>query len=211
LYYGAQKLFLSPDRGDTWDAISPDLTTNPGPDKTGNVPYGTITSISESPLNRDLLYVGTDDGNVQVTKDGGKTWTLIKKNLPNKWVSRVRASQHYEQTVYVTLTGYREDDFEKYIYMSSDYGKTWKSIAGNLPSESINVVIEDPRDPDILYVGTDLGVYVTENKGKVWQILSNGLPTAAVHDLVIQNRELDLVAGTHGRSIYVLDIGEIGK
>ena len=211
LYYGAQKLFRSQNRGDTWTAISPDLTTNPGPDKFGNIPYGTITTVSESPLNRDLLYVGTDDGNVQVTKDGGKTWVLIKNNLPDKWVTRVRASQHHLQTIYVTHTGYREDDFEKYVHMSTDYGNTWNLIAGNLPAESINVITEDPRDPDILYIGTDLGVYVTINRGKTWQILSAGLPTAAIHDLVIQSREMDLIAGTHGRSIYVLDIEEIGK
>lgn len=211
LYYAAQKLYRSENRGDTWELISPDLTTNPGPEKQGNVPYGTITSISESPFVEELLYAATDDGNIQITKDGGRQWTLIDKGLPEKWVSRIRASQHDQQTVYVTLTGYREDDFGKYVYKSTDLGKTWKSIAGDLPSEPINVITEDPRSADILYVGTDLGAYVTTNGGKNWQLLSNGLPTVAVHDLVIQSRELDLVAGTHGRSIFVLDIEEIRK
>jgi photosystem II stability/assembly factor-like uncharacterized protein len=211
LYYGAQKLYRSKNRGDDWEVISPDLTTNPGSEKQGNVPYGTITSLSESSLMQGLMYAATDDGNVQVTKDEGRTWTLIDNGLPEKWVSRVKASQHDKETVYVTLTGYREDDFEKYVFMSTDYGETWKSIDGNLPSEPINVIVEDPRSPNILYVGTDLGAYVTTDKGQNWSILSNGLPTVAVHDLVIQERELDLVAGTHGRSIFVLDIEAVGK
>lgn len=211
LYYGAQKIYRSRDKGNSWEVISPNLTTNPGPEQQGNVPYGTITSISESPLKQGLVYAATDDGNVQVSKDGGKNWTLINNGLPKKWISRIRASQHNLNTVYVTLTGYREDDFEKYVYKSTDYGKTWKSIAGNLPSESINVITEDPRNSSVLYVGTDLGAYVTTDGGVSWNILSNGLPTVAVHDLVIQPRELELVAGTHGRSIYVLDIKKIVK
>lgn len=211
LYYGAQQVYRSKDRGDSWEIISPDLTTNPGPEKQGNVPYGTITSLSESPLRKDLIYVGTDDGNVQVTQDGGQTWTLIDEGLPEKWVSRVRASQHDPQTVYVTLTGYREDDVKSYVYRSNNYGKSWTSIAGNLPAEPINVITEDPRNPAILYIGTDLGAYVTTDQGLNWHILHNGMPTVAVHDLVIQARELDLVAGTHGRSIFVLDIATIGN
>lgn len=209
MYYAAQKLFRSKDNGNSWETMSPDLTTDPGPEKQGNVPYGTITSISESVLDAGLIYAGTDDGNVQVTRDGGKSWKLVNKGLPKKWVSRVRASQHSEQTVYVTLTGYREDDFDKYIYKSTNYGKNWRSISGNLPAEPINVVTEDPRNPNILYVGTDLGAYVTTDGGENWHILATGLPTVAVHDLVVQERELDLVAGTHGRSIFVLDIEEI--
>ena len=209
LYYAAQKVFRSNDRGNSWEAMSPDLTTNPGPEQQGNVPFGTITSISESEIVEGLMYVGTDDGNVQLTRDGGKSWKLVNKGLPQKWVSRVRASKHNPKTVYATLTGYREDDFNKYIYRSNNYGKTWRSIAGNLPSEPINVIVEDPRNANILYVGSDLGAYVTTNGGADWHILAAGLPTVAVHDLVIQERELDLVAGTHGRSIFVLDIENI--
>ncbi len=211
LYYGAHKLFKSINRGDNWTCISPDLTTNPGPEKQGDVPYGTITTISESPIQAGLIYVGTDDGNVQVTRDDGNSWSKISDELPDKWVSRVAASEHELGTVYVSFTGYREDDFEKYLFMSRDFGRTWKSIAGSLPSESINVIAEDHRDRDTLYVGTDLGVYATLDRGEKWISLCNGLPTSAVHDMVVHPRENELVIGTHGRSVYILDVNDIRK
>jgi len=209
LYYGANKLFKSINRGDDWTCISPDLSTQPGPDKQGDVPYGTITTISESPFKAGLIYVGTDDGKVQITRDDGITWTDVSEGLCDKWVSRVRASRHAIGTVYVSLTGYRDDDIEEYVYISEDSGGTWESIAGNLPAESINVVAEDPRDKDILYVGTDLGVYVTLNRGMRWSSLCNNLPTTPVHDLVVHAREYELVVGTHGRSIFILDVKDI--
>ena len=188
------------------------MTTNPGLEKQGNVPYGTVTTISESPLKSGLIYVGTDDGNVQITKNDGVSWAKINTGLPQKWVSRVVASRYDEGTVYVSLTGYREDDFEKYLYMSIDFGKTWKSITGNLPSEPINVVRDDPRNKNILYVGTDHGgVYTSLDRGKTWYSLCNNLPTAAVHDLVVHPRDNELVIGTHGRSIFVLDVEKIQK
>jgi hypothetical protein len=211
LYCGANKLFRSLDRGDNWRCISPDLTTNPGPERRGDVPYGTITTISESPFKPGLIYVGTDDGNVQVTRDDGVTWTNISKDLPDKWVSRVVASQYNEGTVFVSLTGYREDDFEKYLYVSADYGKTWRSIGSNLPSESVNVIREDPKKDNILFVGTDLGVYVSMDRGKNWYSLCNNLPTTPVHDLAIHPRDDDLVIGTHGRSVFIMDAEYIQK
>jgi photosystem II stability/assembly factor-like uncharacterized protein len=209
LYYGAHKVYKSLDRGDSWTCISSDLTTNPGPERQGNVPFGTITSLSESRLKQGLIYAGTDDGNVQITKDDGENWTLINTGLPSKWVSRVIASQHELETVYVSLTGYREDEFEVYLYMSKDFGETWTSIAGNLPSESVNVIREDPQNKNILYVGTDLSVYVTLDRGQIWYSLSNHLPTTPVHDLVIHPRENEMVIGTHGRSCFVLDVKPI--
>ncbi|MFC1513775.1 WD40/YVTN/BNR-like repeat-containing protein [candidate division KSB1 bacterium] len=209
LYYGANKLFKSLNRGDDWTCISPDLTTEPGPDKQGNVPFGTITSVSESQLQPGLLYVGSDDGNIQVTHDDGATWNLINSGLPAKWVSRVTASQHDLGTVYASFTGYREDDFGKYLYMSTDHGTTWRSISGNLPSESINVIREDPKNSSILYIGTDMGVYVTLDKGGSWISLCNNLPTTPVYDLVIHPRDNELVIGTHGRSVFVLEIESI--
>ena len=209
LYYGANKLFKSINRGDNWTCISPDLTTSPGPEKQGDVPYGTITMICESPLKPGLIYVGTDDGNVQITRDDGINWTKISDELAAKWVSRIVASEHELGTVYVSFTGYREDDFEKYLYMSNDFGKTWEPIVGNLPCESINVVAEDHRDKDILYVGTDLGVYTSLDRGKTWISLCNSLPTTPVHDLVVHPRENELVIGTHGRSVYILDAEKI--
>ncbi|MCA1756363.1 MAG: hypothetical protein LC649_02765, partial [Bacteroidales bacterium] len=209
LYYAANKLFKSTDRGDSWTCISPDLTTTPGPEKQGNVPYGTITMLSESPLQQGLIYAGTDDGNVQVTKDDGKSWMLVNKGLPGKWVSRVIASRHEPATVYVSMTGYREDDFSNYLYMSEDFGASWKSISGNMPAEGINVIREDPRNKNILYAGTELGVYVTLDRGTTWHSLCNNLPTTPVHDMVIHPREYELVIGTHGRSCFVLDVKSV--
>ena len=211
LYAGANMLFKSENRGDDWTCISPDLTTNPGPEKRGNVPFGTITDISESPLRKGLLYAGTDDGQVHVTKDDGANWKKINHGLPDKWVTRLVASKYEEATVFLSLTGYREDDFEKYLYMSTDFGETWKSIASNLPSESINVIREDPSDKDILYVGTDLGVYCSLDRGETWHSLCNHLPTTPVHDIAVHPTEGDLVIGTHGRSAFVLDTREIRK
>ncbi len=210
LYYGANKLFKSVNRGDDWTCISPDLSTHPGPERQGNVPYGALTAISESPLLPGLIYVGTDDGNVHVTRDDGKTWTLINKGLPAKWVSRVVASSHELGTVYVSLTGYREDDFETYLYRSTDFGQTWNLIKGNLPSESVNVIREDPHHENILYAGTDQGgVYVSLDSGKEWHSLCCDLPTTPVHDIAVHPRDGELVIGTHGRSAFVLDIAPI--
>jgi len=203
LYIGANRLFISYDRGDNWYPISPDLTTNPP--LQGDVPFATITSISESPLKPGLIYVGTDDGKVWVTKNGGATWEEIDEGLPKKWVSRVVASAFDEKTVYLTMTGYRDDDFKTYVYKSTDYGKTWESLKSNLPDEPVNVIREDPHNKNVLYLGTDLGVYVTINGGKEWHSLRCNLPTLPVHDIAIQSIENDIVIGTHGRSVYVMD------
>jgi hypothetical protein len=166
LYYSANRLFKSINKGDDLICISPDLTTHPGPDEQGHVPYRTVTTISESPVEADLTYTGTDDGNVQVTRDEGTDWTKISGPLPDRWISRVATSQHELGTVCVSLTWHREDNFEKYLCISRDFGRTWESIVGHLPSESINVIAEDLRDQDILYMGADLGVYTTLDGGK---------------------------------------------
>lgn len=211
LYAGANLLFKSDNRGDDWKCISPDLSSNPGPERQGNVPFGTITDISESPLRKGLLYAGTDDGQLHVTRDDGGTWTKISQGLPNRWVSRVVASKYDEATVFASLTGYRKDDFEAYLFMSTDFGKTWNSIVNNLPSESINVIREDPTDKDILYIGTELGAYCSIDKGETWHSLCSTLPTCAVHDLAVHAGTGDLVAGTHGRSVFVLHAKELQK
>jgi len=218
IYHGANKLLRSTYRGEGWIEISPDLTTN---DKTklttgkggdGNIQYCTITTIDESPIVRDLLYAGTDDGNVWITKDGGKNWTNLNENIkgnPGLWVSRVIASRHSPGTAYVTYTGYRQDDFRPYVYKTTDYGQTWTSIAGNLPNKAISVIREDPRNPNVLFVGADFGLYVTIDGGKVWTELKNNLPTQPVHDLVIHPRESDLIVGTHGRGFFVTDVSPL--
>jgi photosystem II stability/assembly factor-like uncharacterized protein len=204
LYYGANILFKSPDRGDSWTAVSPDLTSQP--QTQGNVPFGTLTTLSESPLQRGLIYAGADDGYVHVTRDDGATWTRIDGGLPKMWVSRVEASLHELGRVYASMTGYREDDFTTYLFASEDFGETWTSISANLPMESVNVVREDPTDPDILYVGTDLGVFVSLDRGSSWHSLSATLPTTSVQDLVVHPRDGEIVIGTHGRSVWVADL-----
>ena len=207
LYFGTNHFHKSNDRGDSWQLTSKDLT-NGG--KKGNVPYGTITTIAESPLVKDLLYVGSDDGLIHISKNGGETWKNISKNLPqDMWVSKVYASSHNEKVIYASLNGYRWDNFSPYLYKSENYGKTWTSLSSNLPDSPINVVIEDNVNQNILYVGNDHGVYVSLDSGTNWEPFSSGLTSAAVHDLVIQKDENHLLVGTHGRSIYLTEIEKI--
>lgn len=204
LYLGGNKLLRSMDRGDQWKAISFDLTQGGKP---GNVAYGTITSLSESPFEFGLLYTGSDDGLVYVSRDGGGDWKKISDSFPQDlWVSRVIASSHKKARVYVALNGYRWDDFTPYLYVSEDFGATWKSISAGIPASPINVIKEDPLNMDILYVGTDNGAYVSLDRGESWEVFSEGLPNVAYHDIVIQEEVNDLLLGTHGRSIYVGDI-----
>ncbi len=207
LYYGANRLFRSLDRGENMKPISPVLTH---PKISGNVPYGTITSIAESHQTFGLLYVGTDDGHIHMTPDGGVTWKEIGNYLPSDlWCSRIETSYHKDGVVYLSLNNYRNDDFGVYLYKSEDFGQTWFSIQGNLPSESINVIREDPINPHVLYVGTDMGVFVSLDEGVSWEVLQNNMPISPAHDLVIHPRDRDLVVGTHGRSIYVIDVEPI--
>lgn len=209
LYYGTNKLMRSLDQGVTLNAISPDLTNGK---KTGDVPYGTLTTISESPLRFGLIYVGTDDGNVQVTKDGGFSWTLLKKNLPQQlYVSRVVASRFRQSRVYVTLNGYRNDNFKSYVYMSDEYGQNWQQIGKDLPMEPVNVIKEDPVNENILFVGTDAGLYASFDKGNHFYNMGSQLPNVPVHDIAIQERDKELVVGTHGRSIFIMKLSELYK
>ena len=207
LYMGANKLLRSMDKGENFNAISNDLTTG---GKKGNVPYGTLTAISESPFQFGFIYVGSDDGYINITENGGATWTRISDNLPQGlWVSRIIASQHEKDRVYITLNGYRNDDFKPYVFMSENKGITWKNIGSKLPNYPVNVIKEDPSDENTLYLGTDNEAYVSFDKGITWQLFSNGIPKVAVHDLVIQNEAKDLLIGTHGRSIYKANIAAL--
>ena len=207
LYLGSNKLHRSLDKGDSWEAISNDLTTG---GKKGNVAYGTLTTISESPFQFGVLYTGSDDGYVHVSKNGGGSWERISNSFPKGlWVSRVIASQHKKERVYVTLNGYRSDDFTVYVYRSDDYGKTWASISNNIPTSPVNVIREDSENPDLLYVGTDNGAYASFNQGKDWFPFRKGLPNVAVHDLVIQPSAKHLILGTHGRSLYKATIASL--
>ncbi len=207
LYMGANKLLRSFNQGDDFNEISNDLTN--GGIK-GDVAYATLTTIHESPLKFGLIYIGTDDGNIQLTKDGGHTWSLISNNLPkNMWVTKVQASQHDESVVYASLNGYRWDDFSTYVYRSKDYGTNWTRIGKNLPDEPVNVIKEDPKNADILYVGTDHGVYVSLNRGLSFKAMQGGLPAVAVHDIAIHPTANDIVLGTHGRSFWKADVNEL--
>jgi hypothetical protein len=202
-------------RGEYWEVISPDLTTNhpefltTGKGGDGNIQYCTITSFDESPLDPNVLWVGTDDGNVQVTRDMGKTWTLCSTNIPGSpgyWVSRVVASNFLPGTAYVSYMGYRRDDFRAFLYKTTDFGQTWSSIASNLPAEPINVIREHHGNPNLLFVGTEFAIYVSIDGGGNWTRMKNNMPTQPVHDIKIHPRENDLIAATHGRGIYIADI-----
>lgn len=207
VYFGANKLFRSFDQGEHFEAISGDLTKG---GKKGDVAFGTLTTIHESPLKFGLIYTGSDDGLVYVTRDGGFTWTDITAGLPaDKWITRVIASAYDEGTVYVSLNGYRSDDFAPYVYMSTDYGKTWKQIGKDLPLEPVNVIKEDPTNENLLYVGTDHGLYISLDKGMTFMLLNNNLPAVSVHDIAIQNRDKEILVGTHGRSLYIGRIKEL--
>lgn len=209
IYHGMQYLFRSMDKGESWERISPDLSNN-DPDKLGKLPFAiphqTLTDISESPFEFGFIFAGTDDGRVHMTKDGGENWTEITSGLPfNKHVSRIVASKYEKNTVYLTLNGRRDDDFADYIYKSIDSGNTWVDISGNIPGGPVNVIREDPKKENVLYVGTDLGVYVTVDGGKQWYVLANGIPNCLVWDLKIHPRDHVLVIATNGRGMYALD------
>lgn len=207
IYYGANKLLRSFDKGKTYTAMSKNLTQSL---QYGDVPFATITSISESPLEFGRLAVGTDDGMVWVTIDDGHTWKNVSKKLPNRlWVSRVVTSKYNKDVLWLTLNNYRNDDIQTYVYHSKDFGKSWKSLSKNLPNEAVNVIKEDPTNENILYLGTDKGLYVSLDSGANWTTLGSDLPTVPVHDLVIHPRENELVVATHGRSIWVTDISAL--
>ena len=206
VYMASQRMYRSMNQGADWTPISPDLTRNL---PQGNVPYSTITTFSESPLQFGFMYAGTDDGKVWVTRSAGGEWKDISAGLPkDKWVSSVVASPFDTETFYVTLNGYREDDFSTYVYMSTDAGKSYTSLKSNLPEMVVNDLIPDPVNPDLLYLGGDLGLFISMNGGDTWEYTSR-VPNVAVYDLIVHPRENELVVGTHGRSIYILDVSPL--
>jgi photosystem II stability/assembly factor-like uncharacterized protein len=226
IYYPGNFVFKSTNRGDSWVKVSPELTTNVDRNKLpimGKVPdkntrsrhdgvqqYPTISTISESPLNQNVLWAGTDDGNLQVTRDG-QTWKNVVEKVPGvpkgTYVSRVIASKHNEGTAYVTFDGHRMGDFKVYVFATNDFGETWTSIASNLPQNNgiANVIREHPRNGNLLFVGTEYGMFASFNKGSSWMKIKLNLPTVPVDDILIHPRENDLILGTHGRSIWILD------
>jgi photosystem II stability/assembly factor-like uncharacterized protein len=220
VYHAGNRVMKSEFRGEAWEVISEDLskadpatlTTGKGGD--GNIQYGTITSLDESPIKAGLLWAGTDDGNVQVTQDDGATWTLLNDNIPNNpeyWVSRVEASHHDIGTAYVSYTGYRRDDFRPFVYKTTDFGESWTDISANLPDGPINVIREHHDNPDLLFVGTEFQVWVSIDGGDSWTDLRLDMPKSPVHDMKIHPRDNDLIVATHGTGIYVLDISPFAE
>ena len=209
LYMGSNKFHRSVDQGNNFETLSEDLTKG---GKKGNVSYGTLTSIIESNLKYGLIYVGSDDGLIHVSKDAGYSWNQISNSLPqDMWVSSIYPSNFIEGRVYLSLNGYRWDNFESMIYVSEDYGLNWSKIGHNLPKEPVNIIIEDPKNERLIYVGTDHGVYASLDYGNSFSAFREGLPNAPVHDLVVHPRENELVVGTHGRSVYIGDVSYLQK
>jgi len=206
VYHGMNRLYRSMHMGANFEPISPDLTSN-DPEQLGDIQYQTITTISESPATFGEIYVGTDDGHLQVTMDSGATWQDRTAGLADqRWISRVVASTHQDGVIYAAQNGKRWDDFATYLWRSPDRGATWVDIGEGIPCGPINVVHEDPKVSGLLYVGTDLGVYVSLDDGQSWDVLGAGLPNTFVHDLVVHPRDGVLLAATHGRGVWQLDV-----
>jgi hypothetical protein len=223
VYTGAQVLLRSRNRGDTWEEISPDLSTNPTdrilPSSEGGVPGGipwfAITSIAESPVQRGVIWAGTSDGRVHVTRDDGGSWADMTQKLTalgaheDAYVSRVRASHHVAGRAYIAKNGYKWDDFRPFLYRTDDFGATWRSISNGLPNEPINVVWEDAKNPNLLFVGNDTGIFVSIDGGASWVKMNANIPNVPVHDLIVHPRDNDLVVGTYGRSMWVTNIAPL--
>ena len=221
IYMGAQFLFRSRDHGDSWERISPDLTTNDPAkqhqetsggltiDNSDAEKYETIFTISESPKNKNLIWVGTDDGNVQITLDAGKHWTNLVKNIPglppNTWVSTIEASHHDPAVAYATFDGHATGDMKTYVYKTTDYGKTWTSLSTPELKGYAHVVREDLVNPNLLFVGTEFGLFVSIDGGAHWAQFTGKVPNVAVRDIVIHPRESDLIIATHGRGVFIVD------
>ncbi len=211
IYHVANVVLRSSYRGESWEEISPDLTTNDSAKIVGigNIQYCTIVSFAESPVDANVLWAGTDDGNVWVTQDLGKHWTKLNDNIPNNpgyWVSRIEPSHADAGVAYLSYTGYRRDDFRPFLYETTDFGKSWTSISAGLPDEPINVVREDSENPDLLFVGTDFGVDVSLDGGKSWSSMKGDMPPSPVQDLRIHPRDKEMVVATHGRGLWITDI-----
>jgi photosystem II stability/assembly factor-like uncharacterized protein len=218
IYLGAQVLLRSLNRGDSWQEISPDLTTNDPAKLKGNIEFCTLTSVWESPLTPGLIWVGSDDGKVQVTKNGGGEWKDVTKNLtaagaPEEYfVTRVVASASKPGTAYATKAGWHRDDYRPFVFKTEDFGETWTNITSDLPEGTVYVVAEDRRNPDLLFAGTEMSVFATLNGGKSWTKFGRGLPAnAMVTDLLIHPRENDLVVATHGRGLFITSIVPLGE
>lgn len=220
VYTGGNVIFRSRDKGYTWDQISGDLTTNDKSkqktsggeiyqDNTAAEFHCTVLTIAESPVQKDVIWAGTDDGNIQVTKDGGKTWTNVRNNIVGlpafSWVSKIHASEHDAGTAFVAVDQHRMDDYKPYAFMTTDFGKTWTKISTGLPEDWCYVVRQDPHNANLLFAGMEHGIFASWDKGKTWAKLNNNMPPVSVRDLRVHKRDRDLVAATHGRGLWIMD------
>lgn len=221
IYVGGNHVYRSTNKGVTWEIISPDLTTNDPqkrkfgvsggvtPDNTGAETHCAIHTLSISPISEAILWVGTDDGNVQMTRDGGRHWENVRSSIrgvpEGVWVSRIEASRFEPGRAYLTFDGHRSDLFKSWIYVTEDYGKSWKKITKGIEGETVRVIREDIVNENLLFAGTETGVWFSINRGKKWSRLQLNMPTVSVYDMQIHPRENDLIVGTHGRSLWILD------
>ena len=222
LYVAGNHVFKSTNKGKSWLMISPDLSTNDPlktkrgvsggvtPDNTGAETHCAISSFSISPINENILWAGTDDSQVHFTKNGGQTWQNVRKNIQGVpqdiWVSRIESSHFYPERAYITFDGHRSDHFTPHVYVTEDFGSSWQSLNNNLPkTEVIRVIREDLINENLLFIGTETGVWMSLDRGENWSKLANGFPTVSVYDLAIHPRDHDLIVGTHGRSIWILE------
>jgi photosystem II stability/assembly factor-like uncharacterized protein len=203
LYFGTNKCYKTTNGAGSWTAISGDLTDGPGG---GSLTFGTLTTIAVSATASNTIYVGSDDGNVHVTTNGGGNWTEIDAGLPVRWVTRVAIDPADDATAYVTFSGYKEDEFLPHVFRTTNHGSSWTDISGNLPDTPVNDIVPDPADANRLFLATDVGVFVTNDLGGSWELLGSGLPLSVVVDLELHHGTRTLVAGTHGRSAWKLDL-----
>lgn len=221
VYFGGNVVFKSMNHGQTWTEISPDLTTNDKnkqkssggsivTDNTAAEFHSTLLTIAPSPRDSNVIWAGSDDGNVQITRNGGRTWTNVARNLPglppNAWISTIDASPHDAGTAFVAASHWQTGDYTPYAYMTTDYGQVWRRITGNLPPRGwVHVVRQDTRNPDLLFLGTEFGIFASWDRGQRWHSIRNGMSAAPVRDLLIHPRDNDLIIATHGRGLYILD------
>ncbi|MEM6631082.1 MAG: hypothetical protein AAF694_15480 [Bacteroidota bacterium] len=221
VYFGGNVLFKSTDRGHTWEEISPDLTTNDKDkqrtsggeiyqDNTAAEFHCSILYIAESPVQKDVIWVGTDDGRLHVTKDGGDNWTDLSSKVTGMptfaWIGKIHASEHDAGTAFLAIDQHRMDDFRPYAFMTTDFGQTWKKITQGLPADDyVKVVRQDPKRKNVLVLGMEHGVYMSHDMGGSWERINNNLPPVSVRDLRIHPREGDIIVGTHGRGVWILD------
>ncbi len=222
VYYGSQFLHKSSNKGMTWEIVSPDLTTNNKEqqrqdengglsiDITGAENYNTILTIAPSSKQKGVIWVGTDDGNVQLTQDGGSTWTSFRGKIPGlplgAWIPKIKASQYNAGEAFVVANDYRRGDFKPYIFRTKDFGKTWtRMLDGNNIKGYALCVLQDPVEPNLIFAGTEQGLWISFDNGVSFQQFKNDYPSVSTYDLAIQERESDLVIATFGRALYVLD------